>query len=222
MAHRRAPKRWPTTAGGLGGDQDWTPLEAVVADLLAGLTCPGPPAQGEGLLLSYLPFTDLGRDDGEALCWEANLSRGGSSPGEVSEVGGGQHPLLALLDLPSTPEPAGVGAGQVTAPETDARRVLADDLQRRWAGWSVLLHQAAVITSQGSATAREPSGALFDLDARWSHRASGPGWVWHAGGMEVLDQHGGSVGTHQWTGASPSAALHAALVDAGTWFSPSA
>lgn len=80
MDHGDVPDRWPTTAGGLDGESDWPPVETVVAGLLTDLADAGLPAEDEGLLLFHLPFTDLGRDDGRALCWEANLSRGGSSP----------------------------------------------------------------------------------------------------------------------------------------------
>lgn len=219
MDHDDAARLWPTTAGGLGGESDWTPVEAVVADLLADLTHAGPLAEDEGLLLFYLPFTDLGRDEGDALCWEANLSHGGSSPGEVTEVGVADHPLLALRDLPSVPDPARAGLATATSPAPGARRALAAELQQRWAGWSVLLRQAAVIASQGPATAQEPSEAGFDLDVRWSNQGAHPGWVWLAGGMEILDQDGESVGVRQWSGASPAAALRAALADAATWFS---
>lgn len=220
MDHDDAPRLWPTTAGGLGGESDWTPIEVVVADLLADLTHAGPPTEDEGLLVFYLPFTDLGRDGGDALCWEANLSSGASSSGEVSEVGVGEHPLLALSTLPSVADPARAGAATATSPAPGARRALVAELQQRWAGWSVLLRQAAVIASQGPATAQEPSVDGFDLDVRWSNQGAGPGWVWLAGGMEVLDQDGESVGVRQWGGDSPAAALRAALADAATWFDP--
>lgn len=212
--HHGAPPTWPTSAGGLGGQSDWTPVEAVVADLLAKLADPGPPVAGEGLLLFYLPFTDLGRHQGGALCWEANLSRGGP---EVSEVGVGEHPLLALGDLPSAAAPGRTDA-EASSPAPRSRRALAVELQRGWAGWSVLLRQVAVIASKGPATADEPSAAGFDLDVCWSNAHPRPGWVWQAGGMEMLDEAGESIGVRQWAGDTPSAALRAALAEADTWF----
>lgn len=211
-----ASRAWPTTAAGLDGDQDWTPIEAMVAQLLAGLGDPGLPADGEGLLLFYLPFTDLGRHESGALCWEVMLSRGGP---DVSEVEVGEHPAAALGDLLAALGPAWSRA-RARSPERQARQTLAEDLQHRWAGWSALLRQAAVIAAAGPAWPGEPSSTGFDLEVVWSDAGAAPGWVWQAGGMEILDEAGQSVGVRTWSGGSPSQALRAALAEADTWFDP--
>ncbi len=98
------------------------------------------------------------------------------------------------------------------------RSTSAEALQRDWAGWSALLRQAAVVASQGPASLEEPSIAGLTVEVEWSSAPGSLGWVWQSGGMEVLDAGGQRVGVRWWQGASPSAALRAALDEVDTWW----
>lgn len=105
-AQGSSPRRWPTAPGGSAGTaEQGAAAEAAVADLL---TWPGPsgrPLDGGSLGWFYLPFTDLGRDEGLDLSWEVQVERGdGRSGPPAVEIGGSATLLEALQDLPSWPD----------------------------------------------------------------------------------------------------------------------
>jgi hypothetical protein len=189
--------------------------EAVVADLLTWLEPSGRPLDGGSLLLSYLPFTDLGRDDGLDLSWETQVERGGGRQSAARmEVAVGATPVEVLTAL--LPAHAGATVDQDAAVSWSAA---ARALERRWAGWGELLQAATAVAAAGPASPEEPSQAGFDVDVRWDDDASPPGWAWTVS-VSMVDTAGEDVGMYEWRGTSPAEALRAALADAPEWSRP--
>lgn len=107
---------WPTVPGGLGGSADWAEVEPLFARLLTALQRSA--VDGEGVLLFYMPYTDLGREHGDDCSWEAQLNLVTGEGVRVLAVGLGADPVLAVEEMsrlrwtlipstsPSTPKPA--------------------------------------------------------------------------------------------------------------------
>ncbi|KQS73641.1 hypothetical protein ASG41_03230 [Modestobacter sp. Leaf380] len=216
IARGRDAQRWPTTAGGTASTPaQWAAAEAALADALTPPDTSGRTLDGGSLAISYVPFTDWGRDEGLDLSWEVQADWGTRPwrPTRV-EIGAGATLVEALEDL--------LLSRQVPAQHTNAvqlRSAAATVLEQQWVGWSSLLARAAAVASRGPASADEPSSSSVDMVVRWDDHRPPPHWGWEVT-VPWIDTRGSELGAHRWLGDTPAEALRTALADAREWYRP--
>jgi hypothetical protein len=215
-AQDEEPRRWPTTSrGGASTPEQLAAAEAVVAGLLTWPAPSGQPLDGGQLSWFYLPYTDLGRDEGLDLSWETQLQRGSGGSGTTKrEIAGGKTLVEGLQAHVNS-----LRGLQLSEDAVSRWAAAAGALQRRWAGWGELLEQATAVAAAGSASPEGSSRASFDMDVRWDDHARPSDWAWTVS-VPLVDTEGEDVGYREWQKTSPAEALCAALADASEWYRP--
>ncbi|MEZ0493083.1 hypothetical protein AB2L28_12650 [Kineococcus sp. TBRC 1896] len=187
----------PPNAKGWSDPRPWSEVEQAITTVLASMIALDPASCG--FTLAYVPYSQLGEDEGVDLSWEVNFGLPHSGE-DAYELAG--HPAAVIDELTKTLSTT----GEVPVPsEVDD---LVQELAWSWRGWSQLLADVARLCCH-----LPDEDAGMDVSVGYAPAGESGSWSW----MVAIPVPGTEYPASEWEGSSPVQVLRAALEEASVW-----